>query len=108
MEAIGVPVSIAKLNLLLFVSANFLQHFLLILLDKFYFNCLNNFKMRFYFCSFVSMADLLKKMVTQAKQEGRETLRQLVAAYNGKAGVLIIQEEVKMFFNVPYFTCCLV
>ena len=40
------------------------------------------------------MADLLKKMITHAKKEGRETLRQLVAAFNGSAAILILQKNV--------------
>ena len=44
--------------------------------------------------SYLSMADLLKKLVSQAKQEGREDLRQLVAALNGQAAVYIIMRQV--------------
>lgn len=40
------------------------------------------------------MPELLEKLTTQAKQEAREALRQLVAALNGLAAVYIINEEV--------------
>ena len=41
------------------------------------------------------MEELLKKLVTQAKQEGRESLRQLVAALNGLAGILCLLNKVE-------------
>lgn len=41
------------------------------------------------------MEELLKKMIVQAKQEGRESLRQLVAAINGMAGIHILNEKVR-------------
>ena len=44
--------------------------------------------------SYLSMDDLLKKMIVQAKQEGRESLRQLVSAINGIAGIHILQGKV--------------
>ena len=44
--------------------------------------------------SYVSMNDLLKKMIVQAKQEGRESLRQLVSAFNGSAAIHILQNNV--------------
>ena len=40
------------------------------------------------------MSDLLKKLVTQAKQEGREELRQLVFALNAQAGINILKKNV--------------
>ena len=40
------------------------------------------------------MSDLLKKLVSQAKQEGREDLRQLIAALNGQAAIYIIEKDV--------------
>ena len=40
------------------------------------------------------MNDLLKKMIVQAKQEGRESLRQLVSAFNGSAAIHILQKNV--------------
>ena len=40
------------------------------------------------------MDDLLKRMIVQAKQEGRESLRQLVSAINGIAGIHILQGKV--------------
>ena len=46
------------------------------------------------FCRYVTMEELLKKLVTQAKQEGRESLRQLVAALNGLAGILCLLKKV--------------
>lgn len=46
-------------------------------------------------CSFMSMDDLLNKMIMQAKQEGRESLRQLVSAINGIAGIHILQKQVR-------------
>ena len=42
------------------------------------------------------MEELLKKLVTQAKQEGRESLRQLVSALNGLAGILCLLDKVEM------------
>ena len=45
---------------------------------------------------YVTMEELLKKLVTQAKQEGRESLRQLVSALNGLAGILCLLNEVEM------------
>ncbi|XP_019848691.1 PREDICTED: E3 ubiquitin-protein ligase SHPRH-like isoform X2 [Amphimedon queenslandica] len=42
---------------------------------------------------YMSMEELLKKMIVQAKQEGRESLRQLVAAINGMAGIHILNEK---------------
>ena len=47
-----------------------------------------------YLYSYLSMDDLLKKMIVQAKQEGRESLRQLVSAINGIAGIHILQGKV--------------
>ncbi len=48
-----------------------------------------------YCCnSYLTMSDLLNKLVTQAKQEGREELRQLVSALNGQAGINIIKKNV--------------
>lgn len=44
--------------------------------------------------SYLSMNDLLKKMIVQAKQEGRESLRQLVSAFNGSAAIHILQKNV--------------
>lgn len=46
-------------------------------------------------CRYMSMEELLKKMIVQAKQEGRESLRQLVAAINGMAGIHILNEKVR-------------
>ena len=43
------------------------------------------------------MDDLLKKMIVQAKQEGRESLRQLVSAINGIAGIHILQGKVRLY-----------
>ena len=43
---------------------------------------------------YISMEELLKKMIVQAKQEGRESLRQLVSAINGMAGLHILNEKV--------------
>ena len=40
------------------------------------------------------MPQLLKKLILQAKQEGREALRQLVSALNGLAAMHIIKNEV--------------
>ena len=40
------------------------------------------------------MPDLLEKLIQQAKVEGREALRQMVAALNGLAALHIIHEEV--------------
>ena len=45
-------------------------------------------------CSSLTMPQLLKKLILQAKQEGREALRQLVSALNGLAAMHIIKNEV--------------
>ena len=47
------------------------------------------------------MNDLLKKLITQAKQEGRENLRVLVAALNGQAAIHILTKKVSEL-NVNY------
>ena len=51
------------------------------------------------------MSDLLKKLVAQAKQEGREDLRQLVAALNGQAAIYIIEKEVWLLLDDLTCTC---
>lgn len=43
--------------------------------------------------SYLTMNDLLKKLITQAKQEGRENLRVLVAALNGQAAIHILTKK---------------
>lgn len=52
------------------------------------------------------MPELLEKLTTQAKQEAREALRQLVAALNGLAAVYIINEEVDVVCMWVHFCLC--
>ena len=47
------------------------------------------------------MNDLLKKLITQAKQEGRENLRVLVSALNGQAAIHILTKKVSEL-NINY------
>lgn len=42
----------------------------------------------------LTMAQLLDKLIVQAKAEAREGLRKLILSYNGLAGLYILQEEV--------------